>query len=75
MLALQAWAVTYLHWAARLLARLSLGRGSRAARDWALAIEARRLKAPEIVWEDERRRVLSPKRGRPPPSLDDWSGC
>jgi len=73
MLALQAWAVTYLHWAARLLARLSLGRGSRAARDWALAIAARRLKAPEIVWEDERHAepdFLDEEDGTPP-SLDD----
>jgi multidrug efflux pump len=52
MLALQAWAVTYLHWTSRALGRLSLGRGSRAARDWALNIEARRLKAPEILWEE-----------------------
>ena len=73
MLALQAWAVTYLHWAARLMARLSLGRGSRAARDWALTIEARRLRAPEIVWPDERRAATDPfeDEDSPPPSLDD----
>jgi len=36
-----------------LLAKLSLGRSSRAAQDWALAREARRIRAPEIIWADE----------------------
>ncbi|WP_432256023.1 efflux RND transporter permease subunit [Limimaricola sp. AA108-03] len=53
MLALRIWAARYAHWMSRLLARLSMGRGSRAARDWALRREARRIKAPEILWEDE----------------------
>ena len=52
MLALRVWAGTYVHWIARVLARLSLGRGSRAARDFALRRAARRLKAPEILWTD-----------------------
>ena len=29
-----------------------MGRTSRAARDWALAREAKRVKSPEIVWSD-----------------------
>ncbi|MGR3323130.1 MAG: efflux RND transporter permease subunit [Pseudooceanicola sp.] len=52
MLALRVWAVTYLQWIARILARLSLGRSSRAAQDYALRRAARRLKAPEIIWDD-----------------------
>ncbi|SDE05128.1 efflux RND transporter permease subunit [Limimaricola pyoseonensis] len=53
MLALRIWAARYAHWMSRLLARLSMGRGSKAARDWALRREARRIRAPEIIWEDE----------------------
>lgn len=61
MLALRIWATTYAIWFARLLARLSLGRGSRIARDWALSREAKRLKAPEIIWDDpEPARPMSP---------------
>ena len=50
MLALRVWATTYITWIARLLAKLSLGSSSRAARDWALNRAARRLKALEILW-------------------------
>ena len=50
MLALRIWAVTYLKMLANLLARLSMGRASRAARDYALRREARRVKQPEILW-------------------------
>ncbi|MCE8009594.1 efflux RND transporter permease subunit [Aestuariivita sp.] len=53
LLALRIWIVTYLTWIARALARLSLGRSSRAAQDWALQRAARRLTLPEIIWEDE----------------------
>ncbi|MGH1578973.1 efflux RND transporter permease subunit [Planktotalea sp.] len=53
MLALRVWATTYLHWLARLLAKLSLGRSSVAARDWALQREARRIKSPTILWEED----------------------
>ncbi|WP_439155643.1 efflux RND transporter permease subunit [Yoonia sp.] len=54
MLALRVWIVTYAQWAAQLLAKLSMGRSSRAARDWALSRQARRIKAPEFIWtEDE----------------------
>ncbi|AUC55010.1 acriflavine resistance protein B [Sagittula sp. P11] len=52
MLAIRVWFTTYVKWFAQLLARLSFGRGSRIARDWALAREARRIKAPEILWEE-----------------------
>jgi multidrug efflux pump len=52
LLALRVWVTTYVRWIALGLAKLSLGRGSRIARDWALQREARRVKAPEIIWED-----------------------
>jgi len=54
MLALRVWATTYVMWAAQLLAKLSFGRAGRAARDWALSREASRVRAPEILWQDER---------------------
>jgi len=50
MLALRVWAGTYLLWLARLLARLSMGRGSRLAKDIALRRAARRAKSPTILW-------------------------
>jgi multidrug efflux pump len=50
MLALRVWLTTYAQWLARLLARLSFGRGSRAAQDWALRRSARRTRSPEILW-------------------------
>ncbi|WP_300441282.1 efflux RND transporter permease subunit [uncultured Mameliella sp.] len=53
MLAIRVWFTTYVLWFARLLARLSFGRGSRVARDWALNRAARQVKSPEIIWEDE----------------------
>ena len=53
LLALRVWVTTYAQWLGRALARLSFGRGSRAARAWALAREARRIRHPEIVWADE----------------------
>ena len=53
MLAIRVWFVTYVQWFAQLLAKLSMGRSSRAARDWALARQAKRIKAPEFIWEDD----------------------
>ncbi len=51
MLAIRVWATTYVRWIARLLARMSLGRASRAAQDWSLARDARRARTQEIVWD------------------------
>ncbi len=51
MLAVRIWLTTYLKWAAGAFARLSMGRASRAAQDWALQRAARQLKAPEILWD------------------------
>ncbi len=53
MLAVRVWFVTYVMWFARLLAKLSMGRSSRAARDWALARQARRIKTPEFIWNED----------------------
>jgi multidrug efflux pump len=50
LLAMREWLTVYARWFGRLLARLSMGRGSRAARDWALAREAKAKKHPEIIW-------------------------
>ncbi len=55
MLALRVWIWTYVDWGLRLVARLTKGRGSRAAQDWALRRAAKQIKAPEILWEDERK--------------------
>jgi multidrug efflux pump len=52
MLAIRVWATTYARWIARLLAKMSLGRASKSAQDWALARDARRLQTTVIQWED-----------------------
>ena len=52
MLALRIWLGTYAGWLARALAALSMGRASRAAQDWSLERAARRVRAPEIIWDD-----------------------
>ncbi|MEM8631041.1 MAG: efflux RND transporter permease subunit [Pseudomonadota bacterium] len=52
MLALRVWFWTYVRLIAAFLARLSLGSASRVAQDWALRREARRLKKPEVIWDE-----------------------
>lgn len=52
MLALRVWLATYAGWLARAAAALSMGRTSRAARDWALQAAARDRRAPVIIWDD-----------------------
>ncbi|MEL6641902.1 MAG: efflux RND transporter permease subunit, partial [Pseudomonadota bacterium] len=52
-LAVRVWFTTYVLWFARLLQVISMGRGSRAARDWALRRQARRIKAPEVLWTED----------------------
>jgi multidrug efflux pump len=69
MLAIRVWATTYMRWIARLLARMSMGRASRAARDWALQRDARRMNTQEIVWsidDDGGRISTSPKHAVSP---------
>ncbi len=53
MLAVRVWATTYVRWIARLLAMLSLGRASKAAKDWALQRDARRKASDHIIWDIE----------------------
>ncbi|SLN55571.1 Toluene efflux pump membrane transporter TtgE [Roseovarius gaetbuli] len=73
MLAMRVWAGTYVLWAAQLLAKLSMGRSSRAARDWALSRAARRVHAPELVWPDESAPDIGyvEEADTPPPDLED----
>ncbi|MEL7097574.1 MAG: efflux RND transporter permease subunit [Pseudomonadota bacterium] len=52
LLAARVWAGTYAKWIAALLARMSMGRASRAARDWALERDTARLGAGELIWDE-----------------------
>ncbi|MBC6408076.1 MAG: efflux RND transporter permease subunit [Rhodobacteraceae bacterium] len=60
MLAIRVWFNTYTGWLVRLFGVLSLGRGSRVARDWQLERTARRIKAPELVWVDPKPPAAQP---------------
>jgi multidrug efflux pump len=51
LLAMRIWATTYVLWFASLLAKLSLGRASKSARDWALQKQARKSSGNEIIWD------------------------
>ena len=53
MLALRIWLVTYVRALFRMLSVLTRGRTSRVGKDWELRRAARRLKAPEIIWDDD----------------------
>ena len=53
LLAIRVWATTYALWIALLLARMSMGRASRAARDWALVRDAKRSTTRELIWSDD----------------------
>ncbi|MEM8578625.1 MAG: efflux RND transporter permease subunit [Pseudomonadota bacterium] len=64
MLALRVWVGTYAAWLAALLARLSMGRASRAARDFALNRDTARLGAGELIWDDGAAPAESPADGR-----------
>ena len=52
MLAMRIWATTYVLWFAKLTERLSMGRTSAAARDWALNRQARASREHELIWDD-----------------------
>jgi multidrug efflux pump len=51
LLAMRVWATTYVLWFASLLAKLSLGRASKSARDWALQKQARKASSNEGLWD------------------------
>ena len=63
MLALRVWIATYALWIARLLARLSMGRSSAAARDWALTRQAKRVKSPTLIWAETQHEAPPPTGG------------
>ncbi|MCR8825721.1 efflux RND transporter permease subunit [Pseudosulfitobacter koreensis] len=52
LLAIRVWLGTYVLWLSHLLAKLSLGRASAAARDWALQRQAKRADLHEIIWDE-----------------------
>ena len=52
LLAVRVWASTYAGWIAQLLARMSMGRASKAAQDWALQRDAKRSGTDELLWDD-----------------------
>ena len=52
LLAARYWVVTYIVWIARALAVLGVSKQADIARDWALNRMAKRLKQPEIIWDD-----------------------
>jgi len=66
LLAIRVWASTYAMWVARLLARMSMGRASRAARDWALQRNARRQSPQELIWGDDALDQLPQEHGIKP---------
>jgi multidrug efflux pump len=53
MLAVRVWFWTIAEWAVEVVRARSLGRGSRVARDRALAHEAAKVQAPEILWDTD----------------------
>ncbi len=71
MLAMRIWATTYILWIAKLLERLSLGRTSAAARDWALSREARASRERELIWDEEATAGFASETGDASPDLDD----
>ena len=66
MLALRVWVTTYAEWASQLFAKLSMGRASRAAQDWALAKAAAKIRAPEIIWTPELLAAPPAAKKKPP---------
>ncbi|MFL4471662.1 efflux RND transporter permease subunit [Tateyamaria armeniaca] len=51
LLAMRVWVVTYAMWLSQLLAKLSLGRASVAARDWSLSRQTSKMQSRELVWD------------------------
>ena len=51
LLAMRVWVVTYAIWVSQLLAKLSMGRASRAARDWALSRGVSHMQSQELIWD------------------------
>ena len=72
LLAVRVWTATYADWCSALLAKLSLGRASKAARDWALTRSAHRIQHPQITWDFDTPTPpkVTRRRTRRPPSLE-----
>ncbi len=69
LLAMRIWVVTYAVWTSQLLAKLSLGRASAAARDWALVRKASLMQNQEIIWDvDEVEIPERPRQEAPQPA-------
>lgn len=52
MLALRVWLVVYLRFMGRLVARITTGSRSTAAMDWSLNSKARKIRHPELIWDE-----------------------
>jgi len=65
MLALRVWFTTYVSWMFRLIAKVTRGRGSKAAQDWALRRSAKRIKSPEILWDDNPKPLMPVEAPKP----------
>lgn len=68
LLAVRVWAGTYVVFLGRALGRVTGGRSSRIAQDWALRRAARRIKAPEIIWDDIAADPIAPVNPAPSPA-------
>ena len=66
LLAIRVWASTYVLWFASLLAKLSLGRASRSARDWALQKQSRRSSNNDVIWDFDEAPAVIPKVTKAP---------
>ena len=70
-LALRVWISTYARWIGQLLARLTLGRSSRIARDMRLRKTARKMPVGDLIWDDMKNNFapVSDDAERAPPDL------
>ena len=70
LLAMRVWVVTYVMWLSQLLAKLSLGRASAAARDWSLARQTSKMQSRELIWDfDEQPHAPVAERNTDEPEL------
>ncbi|SDZ27514.1 multidrug efflux pump [Jannaschia faecimaris] len=61
MLAARVWVAAYARGLGHLMGRLGMGRGSRAAEDWALRREAKRVRMPILLWSEENEATTEPE--------------
>ena len=72
LLAMRVWIVTYAVWLAKALLVLGAPRSAKIAQDWALSRSLKKVKQPNIIWdEDELRQIgADPKHEALPPPED-----